>query len=386
MALTRGQEGNLYCIAESTYGVAPALSATNAMRHITFTAPFNNFNRGTVLEKTGGGGHSVNHRTTRRKTASWNLEMLLRSSDVLNTLSEIDPVLLAGFGARSNVTLNTTFSGVPTVSDGTVASAAGLVVGDMVAITCPDGKVRLRRVTTAGVNLAWAPNLPAGQAPIAGAACKGVTTYKLTTQITSSLAFAYYRRRSNGSEGLGHLVTGAGVDKLSIDFMANEEPRIKASGQAKHVIAPPSRPGGFTFSGGVPPSGIVGDLMIGNTPMKFTKLGLEIRNERYFRMDEYGDDSSVEVLRGGRRSVGMSLEAYHEDEATLYNFAIGGTFVPVFKQTGYTEGKCFAIYAPQVDFAPPAIDDPDDMVSASYQGAVLESADAANDEVVLAIG
>lgn len=384
--LSVGRQGQLYGITETTYGVLPSIAASNAMRHVKFTTQFDNKNRVTVMEKKVGPGHSTGNRGDRRKTASWDLEAILRSGAVLNTLGELDPVLAAGFGAKTNVTLSTTFSGTPTVSGGTIASAAGLVVGDFVLISCPDGKRRLRRVTTATTSLTWAPNLPAGQAPLATAACKGVTTYKLSTLLATSLSFAHYLKKTDLTAGLKRAVTGAVVDKLMLEFGANEEPRIKASGPAKHVIDAASQPGGFTTVGNLPPSGIIGDLLIGNTAMKFTKLSFEIANGMFLRMDEYGDDSAVEAFRGERRQVTLNLDAYLEDEATLYDLTEAGTNVGVFKQTGYTEGNCFAVYAPAVEFKVPNVDDPDEIVNAPFQGTALESADAANDELYLAIG
>lgn len=385
--LTLGRQGQLYVIEESTYGTTPALSATNACRHVNFGITYDPFGREPILEKTQGAGHSTTSRRDTRAKAGWNYEGIFRPSGVLNTLPEQAPMLLAAFGQAANITLSTTFSGTPTVSGGTVASATGLAIGQFVLITCPDGKKRLRRLVsgTSGTTLVWAPNLPAGQAPASGAACKGCLTYSLTGALVKSLSFAHYLKLTDGTAGLIRSVRGGPVDMLSIELDANGNPMLKASGPAKdQVTGTPSQPGGFTTVGGNPPSGLSGDLLIDNTALQFLKLTVEIKNAMFVRNEEYGVTGATEAFRAGRREIGLTLDTYHETQAALYDKAIAGTYVSTFMQGGYTEGNCFALHAPNCEYKVADLDDPDSPIKAPYKGVALEIF-GQNDELFLGI-
>lgn len=382
-----GRQGQLYVVEEVTYGTTPALAATDAQRHIEVTMPFDNVNRRTILEKKQSPGTITAARTNQRKIAAFTDRAILRPSGTLNTVPEVGKLLKAGFGSVSNVTLSTTVSvGTGAVGGCTVASATGLAVGDFVLITCPDGKKRLRQILTlpGGGVMTWAPNLPA--APADGAAVKGVITYKLTTQLTLSLSLAHYLKFTDGSAGLKRVISGAVVDKLALAFDSNDDPMITASGPGKAVADAPAQPGGFTTVGGQPPSGIVGETYIDNTVMKVLKLGFEIANGMALRLDSYGYDAAEEAYRSGRREVSVTIDARAEAESTLYDLAEAGTNAAAFKQTGFTEGNCLAVRCPQVEFKVPDTDDPDTEVNWPFKGMALESADAANDEIYLAIG
>jgi hypothetical protein len=383
--LQLGRQGQLYTIAEVTQGTIPSLSATDALRHINFGINYDPVGRVPILEKTTGVGNNTTSRMDNRAKADYTYEGLFRPSGVLNTLPEQKVLLEAGFGAVNNTTLATTFSGTPTVSTGTVGSATGLAVGRWILITCPDGKRRLRQLTAlSGTDLTWAPNLPAGQNPAAGAACKGVITYSLTSALIKTFAFAHYLKFTDGTAGLARAVAMAVADKLMIEVDANGSPMLKVSGPAKHQTTAAAQPGGFTTVGTVPPSGISGDLMIGNNALKFLKFGMEISNAMYLRNEEYGEASASEAFRGGRREVALSLDTYHENQASLYDLAMTGSYVPVFFQGGYTEGNCFAIRCPTSELKLPKLDDPDTPVKAPYTGVALES--SGNDECTLALG
>jgi hypothetical protein len=382
--LTLGRSGQLYVIKESTQGTVPSLSGTNACRHINFQANYDPVGRVPILEKTTGAGNSTTSRGDRRAKADWQYEGLFRPSGTLNTLAEQAPILLAGMGSAVNTSLSTTFSGTPTVSTGTVGSATGLAVGRAILITCPDGKKRVRWLTAvSGTDLTWAPNLPTGQAPASGAACKGVTNYLLTSANIETLAFAHYHKTTDGSAGLSRAIRMAAVDKLMFEFDANAEPRLKASGPAKDQTTAATQPGSFTTVGSFPPPGITGDLMIGNDALKFLKLGIEVNNAMYLRNEEYGDASATEAFRGGRREVSVSLDTYFENQSVLYDQTLTGAFVSLFFQGGYTEGNIIAARCPNVEFKTPQLDDPDTPIKAPFAGPALES--AGNDELYIAL-
>ncbi len=384
--LSLGRQGQLYAIAEVTQGTVPSLSATDAVRHMNFGINYDPVGRVPINEKTPGVGNNTTSRLDNRAKADYTYEGLFRPSGTLGTLPEQKAILEAGFGTVSNISLSTTFSGTPTVSGGTVASATGLAAGQFVLITCPDGKKRLRQLTSAtiGTSLVWAPNLPAGQAPVATAACKGVITYSLSSSLIKTIAFAHYLKFTDGTAGLARAVRMCVVDTLGIEVDANGSPMLKASGMAKDQATAAAQPGGFTTVGTVPPSGISGDLMIGNSALKFLKFGVEIKNGMFHRNEEYGDVSATEAFRGGRREVSLMLDTYHESQSVLYDQTLTGAYLSVFFQGGYTEGNCFALRCPTAEFKLPTLDDPDAPVKAPYKGVALES--AGNDEVYLGIG
>lgn len=382
--LSLGRQGQLYVIKEVTQGTVPALSATNACRHINFGIEYDPVGRVPILEKTTGAGNNTTSRMDNRATGSYSYEGLFRPSGTLNTLPEQAPMLLAGMGAVSNITLSTTFTGTPTTTGGSVASATGLATGQGVLITCPDGKRRIRFLTNvAGLALTWAPALPAGQAPAAAAACKGAITYSLTSALTETIAFAHYLKLTDGTAGLARAARMGVVDKLMWDLDANSSPMLKTSGAIKDQATAAAQPGAFTTVGSVPPSGIVGDLVVGSTAVKFLKLGVEITNGMYHRNEEYGEASASEAFRGGRRSVSVNLDTYLENQAALYDQTLTGAYLPLFFQGGYTEGNCFALRAPSVELKVAKLDDPDAPVKAPFQGVALEV--AGNDELVVAI-
>lgn len=384
--LSIGRQGQLYVIKEVTYGVTPALAVTNALRHTNVTFPSDNKNRRTILEKKQSPWTIPAARTDQRKTASHNLSALLRPSGTINTLPECDPILEAAFGSKTNVTLSTTVASGGTVSGATLTSAGTLAVGDAVLILCPDTKKRIRfLLTVAGAVVTWGPQLPAGQSPAIGAAVKGCLTYKLTSLLAISLSLAHYLKKTDGSAGMKRAISGAVIDKFSLMFDANDEPTFTASGPAKSLDDGLSQPGGFTMVGGQPPSGLTGDLMVGNTIIKFMKLGIDLTNAMFLRNEDYGDVAAVEAFRQGRPEISIGIDQRAETEADLYDLAEAGTNTGVFSQTGYTEGNCLAVRAPLVEFKIPDTDDPDDVVNYPFKGLALESADNVNDALFLAL-
>jgi hypothetical protein len=228
----------------------------------------------------------------------------------------------------------------------------------------------------------WAPALPA--APAAGGAVKGGVTYKLTTDLAISLALAHYLHTDTTHS---KIVKGGVVEQLGLMFGGNEEAKFTASGPAKTVTTPaPTKPVAFTTVGTQnPPSGLTGRLDVSAAAYKFKKLDIEIANGLELRMDEYGTASASEILPRGRRQVTLALDAAVGDEAPIYDNAESGTPIPVALQTGFTEGNIIAIYAPLVDFEVPDLDDGDGVPTWPFKGVCKESADAANDELKLAL-
>lgn len=400
MALSIGRQGQLYAIAESTFGTTPSLAVTNALRHMDFKAQIDKSNKRTIVEKKQTPGTESAARTNQRIAASYTLQALLRPSGTLNTLPECAPFLLAAFGSVTNVSQTATVMNSgdseadPTTTQFTVDDVGSWVVGD--AILIPVASVNYVRWITsidAGVGsapikqLTVAPALPS--APANDASIKGCITYKLTSALAKSLSLAHYLKKTDGSAGLARVVTGAIVESLALAMDANSDPMFTASGGAKDVNDggdAPSQPAGFTMVGGQPPSGLSGDLYINDTALKFLKLGIDLKNALMLRNESYGYTSAEEVFRSGRREISVSLEQrYDNDAATLYDAAMGESNVALMQQTGRTSGNIVAIRAPQVEFKVPNLDDPDDMVNAPFTGMALESADGQNDELSIAL-
>lgn len=384
MTLPIGRQGRIYGKKESSYGVDPTLAATNAIRHIDLGFAWNPFNRVTSAEKKVSPGAAT--RFDRLQAASWELrDALLRPSGALNTLPEVDPVLEAAFGSLTNVTLSATVQAAPspTVNTFTLDSVAGLAVGDAVLVTVTGQSGPYVRVISAinTAEIVVEPDLPA--APTSGDAVKGCVTYKLTTALAVSLHLAHFN-----ATGQNRCMRGAGVDRLRLAFDQNEEPHLSAAGPAKDQITTghadmPSDPSTFTTVGGNPPSGLVGDLWIGNGTYLHKSLQVEITNGLAVRDSEYGVNAASELYRRGRREVSLSLEAWAETAATLYDLAEAGTTPQLLHQTGRTEGNIVALFAQAFDVMVPTQDDPDEEVGWSFSGIAKESADGQNDELKL---
>ena len=383
MAIPIGRKGQLYLKKEAAYGVEETLAATDALRHIDVGFAFDPFNRVTSTEKKQSPGPAI--RFDRKKSAELStLVALLRPSGTLNTLPEIDPLLEAGFGKLTNRTESTTVlaAPAPTTTTATVASAGALAVGDAILINIVgQANTPFVRILTvvAGAALTWAPALPVP--PATGDTVKGGVTYQLTTDLAISLTIAHYLT------GFQRELLGAGINQMAVSVDPNEEPRLTVSGPAKDQLTgtAQAQPGAFTTVGGNPPSGLVGELLIDDTAYLFKTLEVSLANGLAVRNSEYGVNGATELYRQGRREITVSLDAFAETEATLYDKAEAGTNVSILKQTGRVEGNIVAVYLPKVEFKVPEMDDGDEEVSWSFDAMALETADAKNDELTLAL-
>ena len=160
-----GRLGRVYVAQESGgYGVAATFGATDAVRHLNVKLGYNPANRVNSPERH---AHpSQVYRFNRRKTADWMLSGILYPSGTLNTVPDVDPILLSSFGSKTNVTLSTTIAvgGAGTTTADTLTSAAGLAVGDAILITGADGVkyVRIIQTLPGGGAVTWLPALPPG--------------------------------------------------------------------------------------------------------------------------------------------------------------------------------------------------------------------------------
>lgn len=383
--LSLGRQGRTYAKLESVYGTAEVLAAANAVRHSSIDLNGDKFNRETLMEKQTGARNTATTRVDRRESAAWSVDAWLRPAGALNTAPEADQFLQAAMGQTTSVTLSTTVASAGSLTGATLTSAGTLAVGDPVLITCPDGKKRVRFLTSvAGAVVGWAPSLPSGQVPANGAAVKGGRRYHLSTALAKSLTIAHYLVKTDGSAGLERQVIGAGVDKMSITLDANAEPMISLSGDAKQYGAAQAKPGGFTTVGGNPPSGIVGEAMIANSAILWLKSKIELTNGLWWRKDEAGVALASEMLRAKRSELSVSLSAHVDDPTVLYDLTVAGTLFGLFNQIGFTEGNIVAFYLPKVELKIPKTSDGDEVVDWDYSGAAFDSTDASNDALTIA--
>lgn len=392
MALTGvqiGRSGVAFAKEEATYGTVPALTAAEAFRYKALTFPGSDVkNKRTVMEKKESPFVTAAERVDQRVTAGFNLTALLRPGAVLNTLPEVNPFLECAFGSKTNVVLSTTVASGGAIGGATLTSGTGLAVGGAVLITCPDGKRRGRFLTSvAGAVVTWAPNLPAGQQPANGAVVKSGLVYKLTSGLTKSLSIAHYLKNPDGSTGLSRCISGAVIDKLAINFDANDEPTLTVSGPGKFLDTAtcPAKPGSSTLVGAQPPNGITGECIVNGTSAKILKLGFELTNSMRVRNESYGFDRAEDAYRIGRAQMGCNLDMRAESETLLYDLAEAGTNAPVFLQTGFTEGNIIIVRAPNCEFPVPDTDDPDDELSWQFKGMALETTDGALDALQVAL-
>lgn len=379
MSLSIGRKGKLFLKKEAAFGVEETLAATNFLRHIETNFTFDPYQRTISPErKQSPGPTSLFDR--RQVAALASLTGLLRPSGVLNTVGECDPILECGFGAKTNVTLSTTIASGGAVGGATLTSAAGLAKGDALILVV--GAVKyVRFITTVNTGTGvttWAPNLPG--VPAGASAVKAATTYKFSTDLALSLTMAHYL------PGFKRELLGAAVDSLKLDFDGTEEARFTASGPASKQLTGTAQaePGSATAVGGNPPTGMVGELYIGNTIYLHRKLMIDIKNGLKMRNSEAGTNAATEVYRGDRRETEITLEAFNETEATLYDLTEAGTQTGIFRQNGRTEGNIVAVYAPLVDWKVPDTSNEEDATIWSFKGRAVESADGANDELILA--
>jgi hypothetical protein len=384
MSIDQGRTGKIWVKKEADYGVEETLASANAFRHIDKGSwDHVPFSRVASPEKNPSPG--LFRRFDRKPATSLSgLNSNIQPSGTLNTLAEGDPFFEAAFGAKTNVTLDTTVSAspTPTTTGATVASAGTLAIGDAVLIEVTGQLGPYVRVLTgvASNALTWAPALPA--APTTGDALKGCVTYKFTTALALSLTILHVLGTKRKA------LIGCGIDSLELAFDANSEVQMTVGGPARDRLATAdaqSEPAAFTSIGTQnPPSGIVdGYTMIDDTVYLMKTLNIGLTNALNARNSEYGVRLPSELNRNGSRDVTVSLDAWSETEATLKDLTEAGTLCSVLNQTGKTEGNIIAVYMPKVDFAPPSENDPDGEVNWSFSGVALESTQGGNNELAL---
>lgn len=373
-----GRVGRVYVAKQSAYRTAPTFAATDAVRHLEAGLNINPRNRQDAPDRN---THpSLITRRTRKTTAEWKLGGIFFPSGTLNTLPDHTDILECGMGAVSNIILATTFSGTPTTTTGTIASAAGLAVGQAVLISIAAGAFAgkyVRWLTTASTSAVWTPALPA--APLAGDSLKGCITYRLSTDLPNALEVGHYLT-SVSKEG-----DGCVINELRFDFDANDEVRWRASGpMADRLTAAQAEPGAFTVVGSAPPSGLTATMRVGSAAHEFLKASVVINNG--MMLDNYasGITKAQAFFREQRRRIEIEINEMYSSDVTLMTAAEGTTDNAALVQAGQTEGSIIAVYCPtmEIDGTP---DDPDADGTNEHTYKGVAKGTIGNDEFYLAV-
>jgi hypothetical protein len=374
-----GRLGQLLISEEATYGTAPALLATMAMRHLDFTSQYNPFNRANSPDKKQTPG--VMNRYDRRVTAGFNLaSAFLRPSGTIAIAPECNLLLKHGLGTVRLGTGVTTFASALSTTGGTVQAAQGATfqVGEFVNINIAAGgnAGNYMRVITAIATdaITWAPALPS--APAVADTIKAGVTYSLASNLANSLSFSRYL------PDLSWQTVGCVVDSLKFMFNNNEEAKFSATGPGQTQTRPAPGIPGFTTVGGNPPSGLTGGLMIGGTAYKFLGLEVDQKNAMAVQNEDFGSKLANGYYRSGRRDITFSLKARVTDVVTAYSQAEAGTDFVLFAQCGSALGNQVAIYSPRAELADvPDTPDSDGALEWSFKGVFKETVGGAgNDE------
>lgn len=385
-----GRTGQLYLAEEATYATAPTLNATNAFRHLSQKLSMDPRQLAKSPERHTDPSQRV--MLVRRQKASFDIKAQLYPSGTLNTLPEADLVLKNALGnAATNVTLSTTFSGTPTTTGGTVASATGLLPNQPIQINIASGGsagTYIRWLTPAYVgastSLVWAPALPA--APQSGDTCKGTVGYTLGTALPKSLDIAHYPQAPSASTPAREML-GCSLDKLSFMFDSNLEPIIQFSGPSQGFAGtfgtwtPQSQPGGFTTVGAenAIPSGLTGYFQLGSTVFEIEKMQIDVVNAQDLQNTALGTNKAKAAFRKGKRAVTVKINAKISDDLTLWTPALAASINACMIQIGTTSAKMWAGYLPNLQIlAPPDMGDADETNNWDFNAVALGS--SGNDE------
>jgi hypothetical protein len=384
MSLSIARKGRFFIAEHAAYGDTPSVLAADAVRHVNVEMTYDPYNRQDSPEKKRSPG--VAYQFDRRTEAGLGtLEAIMRPSGTINTLPEADFVYKGLFGSVSNVVLSTTINdAAASTTDADLTAVTGLVVGGAIALTVA-GKKYVRVITAIATNnVTWAPALPS--APANGSTVKSCIVYKLTTDLALSYVLCHYL------DGFGRNLDGVGFNQGTLTLEGTEEARISVSGPARKQRSTGdadfiAEPGSATYVGGNPPTGMQGELRIGDTAYLHKSLEVTIDNALNLRNEEAGTEGlATEIYRAGRRRIDLTLEAFVETPATLYDLAKAGSTASIFRQNGFTEGNIIALYMPKAYVKPAAQDDPDEAATWTFTGQALETADNQNDELFLIFG
>lgn len=330
---------------DSTY---TTLAAADALLHRGAKVAGKN-NRVPSPEKQGTPGRRSS--LPRRKTAEWSVNGAWQPSGTLGTGSDFDVLLKALMGSKvisgAGVTTTVSASPTPTATGFTVASAAGLSVGDVIVVTLSSGR-EITRIKSINVAALTVDALSA--APATGAAVVAGVTYKLTTAMPPSLAVAKFYTAGGAKECVG----GALVDAAEFAFSGEEEVTASFSGPAARY-----RRTGFTAPGsqtlvGAPVSGLVGHFALDGNLFPITEAKLSLKNNLGMRNKELGTAYASQAYRDQYREISVSV-TFYMDDARLLDMAEASTATVVRLLTGDANGAMVGAVLPKVEFEIPEV-------------------------------
>lgn len=374
-----GRIGRVYAALEgAAYGTAAVLVAGDAVRHLDIK--MNQSARNRVNSPERHAHPSQIYRFTRRKTADWMLRGILYPSGTLNTLPDNSLMLESFFGSKTNVTLATTIAvgGAGTTTADTLTSAAGLAVGDAIAITHQDGNIYLVVLQTlpGGGVATWLPALPSALTD--GQAVKGCITYKFATAIpaTSSLNIAHYLTSKS------YEIKGGVPESFSISVDANDEVMWEMSGPAKERVRnAQTDPATFTAVGTAPPSGLTGYLQVNATREEFLSASYEMKNG--FEVDNvaFGTTAAQAYYRARKREVTCKFDTMDSNDITIEDLGDSNADATAMVQVGFTSGSIIGIWTPTLELSEPDLSDAEETRRHSYSG--IAKGSSGNDELTL---
>jgi hypothetical protein len=350
-----GRTGQLYVGEEPSYGTAPTLVATNALRHLSQKLSFDPRQLAKSPERHTDPSQRVLY--TRRQKGNFDVKAQLYPSGTLNTLPEADLILKNSLGAvATNITLSTTVSSGASTTGAVVASATGLAVGQPIQIgvlggSAPGTYIRWLTVV-AGTTLTWAPPLPSTCA--VSDTVKGTVGYALGTAIPKSLDIAHYPQAPSVGTPAREML-GCVIDKLSFMFDSNDEPKIQFGGPAQGFsgtspnFSAQTQPVGFTTVGAenAIPSGLTGYFQLGSVLYEIEKMQIDIVNAMDLQNTALGTNKAKAYFRKGKRFVTVKINAKISDDLTLWTPSLAASSNAAMIQIGTTRRRCGAATCPR---------------------------------------
>lgn len=387
-----GKYSQLYVKNSSSYAVAPALAATDAVRHTAFLPKYNPQNL--RPSKARHNHPSLLAMYRQRAVASWDLSIDMYPSGTLNTLPECATLLGNIFGqAPTNITLATTVASGASTTGATVASATGLAVGQPVQIGVLGGSapgVYVRWLASvAGAVLTWTPALPATCA--VSDTVKGCTGWTSASNLTPTDMDIVHYPLAPGDWYIRE-VLGCVASKWIFKFNNNLGPTLQVSGAAAlFAAAPQSQPGAFTTVGAenAIPIGLYGSFQYGSTVYEIEELEVDGDEMHDVHNTGFGTAAANAAYRKGNRSVKLKIKAKVSKDLTLWTPSIApGPAAPtentMMIQIGTTSTLIWAMYFPRVIFdQTPDVADADETNDWNFSCTALGN--AGNDECKLAM-
>lgn len=391
-----GRLGRMYLKLEgaSTYGTAPTFASTDVVRNLDLDLSYDPKALKAAPDRLR--TPDLQRQIVNRATASWALKRaLMWPSGTIGTAGDagLDALLTHVMGAtRRSAALSTTVASGATTTGCVLTSASGLAVNDPILINVAGDQQRVVFIQTISTNtVTWLTTLPT--APTAGDVVKSGVLYMPATDVPSSFSIGHYLgtsanvSRGGAAQTFNRQMTGCIADTLDLKFDANSEPELAAGGPGKAQATGQTEPGAFTTVGANIPSGITGAAIISAAAYAFMKASIALKNNSTVRNADFGASSANGYYRRGQRDVKLSLDAYVEDPAPIYNNALSGTAIPVLIQNGATEGQIWAVFLPKVRFELPSTPDGDAELVWSFKGTALGGGTptGSNDEIFIAM-